>query len=120
MGEWLDLAKLAAGALRNKQQVTRQSDEADRIVKRMTGLPPAAFNAEFRAVIFERVRLHFLNNFGPTYEAKEVAAFKLLCYSKQELPHPFNKRVDQALKAIAREINPSRCREELLELAAYV
>ena len=120
MGEFLDTLKLAASAVRNMQQVNRLNDEADTIVKRMTGLPPAAFTSEFRSAIFERVKSHYLNNFGPPYDAKEVAAFKLLCYSRQDLPHPFDKRVEQALKAMARELDPLRCREELLELAAYI
>jgi hypothetical protein len=119
MGEFLDTLKFVGSALRNKQDVTRLNDEADRIVKQMTGLPPRAFTREYRDTIFQQVKYNFLENFGPVYTAKEVAAFKLLCYSRQPLPHPFDKRVESALRTMAREISPSAFRMELAELGSH-
>ncbi|MFL6727886.1 MAG: hypothetical protein ACJ8FS_15430 [Sphingomicrobium sp.] len=122
MGEFLGTLKLLGGAIRNMQRVRKLNDAADAIVKRMTGLPPAAFTKECNDALFEQVKTNYLSNvdYGAPYEPKEVAAFKLLCYKELPLPHPFNKRVDEALRTMAREINPARVKPELLGLAAYV
>lgn len=119
MGEFQNMFRMLSHVVGNVQAVNRLNDGADRIVKRMTGLPTRAFNKQYRDAIYDRVKHHYLNNLGPEYEPTEVAAFKLLCYSKQEMPHPFNKRIEEALRAIAAEVDRSRAREELMELTLY-
>ena len=120
MGEFFDTLKFVGSTLHNKQEVTRLSDEADRIVKQMTGLPTRAFTREYRDAIFQQVKQNFLENFGPVYTAKEIAAFKLLCYSRQPLPSPFDRRVEGALRTMAREVSSSAFRTELAELGSYI
>jgi hypothetical protein len=121
MSESLGMLKLLGGAIRNMQRVRKLNDAADAIVKKMTGVAPAAFTKEYNDALFDQVKTIYLSNVGcgAPYEPREVAAFKLLCYKELPLPQPFNKRVDEALRTIAREIDPARVKPELLGLAAY-
>jgi hypothetical protein len=122
MREFLGTLKLLGGAIRNMQRVRKLNDEADAIVKRMTGLAPAAFTKECNDALFEQVKTSYLNNadLAAPCGPREVAAFKLLCYAELALPHPFDKRVEEALRTMAREISPVRLKPELLGLAAYI
>jgi hypothetical protein len=100
MGELFDMLKLVGGALRNRQRVIRLNDEADAIIKDVTGLTPAAFTKEFRDGLFKRLKSNYLTNegLGAPYQARDFAAFKLLCYKDLPLPQPFPGELNRPLE----------------------
>jgi hypothetical protein len=106
-------------AAANVEDVKSLERAADHLIYQSTGILQTSLPKQFRSLVSEKIKSLYLNNFGPPYEAPEIAAMKLLCYKAANVPIIRVERLDEGLRLIASKIDLSRGRDELTALWQY-